>query len=134
LINQRKKEEEAGGRATGGVEGGVAPSNLIPVFHDVEPRLQCVAVCCSVLQRVVACYNVLQRVAACCSVLQRVAACHNVLQRVAVCWSETSNLIPVFNDAVPKLQCVAACCIVLQRVSACASVSQRDFETDSVFP
>jgi len=67
--------------------------------------LQCVAVCCSVLQRVArrlyvskthmslqgagvlqcvaVCCSVLQCVAACCSVLQRVAACCSVLQRVA---------------------------------------------------
>jgi len=49
--------------------------------------LQCVAVCCSVLQRVAACCSVLQCVAVCCSVLQRVAACCSVLQCVAVCCS-----------------------------------------------
>jgi len=37
--------------------------------------LQCVAVCCSVLQRVAACCSVLQCVAVCCSVLQCVAVC-----------------------------------------------------------
>jgi len=52
--------------------------------------LQCVAVCCSVLQ----CLNsqvkeargpvVLQCVAVCCSVLQCVAVCCSVLQRVAL--------------------------------------------------
>jgi len=35
----------------------------------------CVAVCCSVLQRVAVCCSVLQCVAVCCNVLQRVAAC-----------------------------------------------------------
>jgi len=34
--------------------------------------LQCVAACCSVLQRVAACCSVLQSVAACCSVMQQV--------------------------------------------------------------
>ena len=45
--------------------------------------LQCVAVCCSVLQRV----DILksQCIAVCCSVLQCVAVCYSVLQCVAVC-------------------------------------------------
>jgi len=38
-------------------------------------RGQCVAACCSVLQRVAACCNVLQCVAVCCNVLQCVATC-----------------------------------------------------------
>jgi len=58
--------------------------------------LQCVAVCCSVLQCSVlqwgdnqtiqnkACRNILQCIAICCSALQRVAACCSALQRVAV--------------------------------------------------
>ena len=46
--------------------------------------LQCVAVCCSVLQFVVVYYSALQCTAACCSVLQRVVVCGSVLQRVAV--------------------------------------------------
>jgi len=54
--------------------------------------LQCVAVCCSVLQRVAVrcsngytvCCSVLQCVAVCCSVLQYVAVCCSVLQRVAL--------------------------------------------------
>jgi len=53
--------------------------------------LQCVAVCCSVLQCVaVECMyllSVLQCVAVCCSVLQCVAVCCSVLQCVAVCCS-----------------------------------------------
>ena len=48
-------------------------------------RLQCVAVCYSLLWCVAQCYNVLQCVAVCCSVLQCVAVCCIVLQRVAVC-------------------------------------------------
>jgi len=44
--------------------------------------LQCVAVCCSVLQRVAVCCSVLQRVAACCSVLQRTAVCCRAFQCV----------------------------------------------------
>ena len=46
--------------------------------------LQCVAVCCSVLQRVV-CHSTLQSIAVCWSVLQRVTACFNVFQCVPVC-------------------------------------------------
>jgi len=86
---------------------------------------QCIAVCCSVLQRpnwrrilkysssassdsivlqcVALCGSVLQRVAACCSVLQCVAVCCSVLQCVAVCFS--------------VLQCVAVFCSVLQCVT-----------------
>ena len=47
--------------------------------------LQCVAVCCSVLQYVTVCYIVLQCVAACCSALHCVAAatCCSVLHCVA---------------------------------------------------
>jgi len=45
--------------------------------------LQCVVVCCSVLQRVAACCSVSvasRDVAACCCVLLCVAVCHSVLQ------------------------------------------------------
>ena len=48
--------------------------------------LQCVVVCCSVLQCDAMSYGVLQRVAACCSVLQCVVVCCGV-QCVAVCGS-----------------------------------------------
>jgi len=44
-------------------------------------RDMCVAVCCSMLQRVAACCSVLQRVAVCCSVLQRVAVCFQGAQQ-----------------------------------------------------
>ena len=47
-------------------------------------KLQCVAVCCSVLQCVAVCCSVLQCVAVYCSVLQCVAVCCRVLQCVAV--------------------------------------------------
>ena len=69
--------------------------------------LQCVSVCCSVLQCgdrgrthfcVAVCCSVLQCVAVCCSVLQ----C--VLHYVAVCCSMCCS----------TLQCVAVCCSVLQ--------------------
>jgi len=68
--------------------------------------LQCVAVCCSVLQCVAACYSVLQPdlFGSFTNALQRVTVHCSVLQRVAA------------------LQCVEACCSVLQRVAACCSV------------
>jgi len=46
--------------------------------------LQCVAVCCSVVQRVAVCCRALQCVAVCCSLLQCVTVCCSVLQCVAV--------------------------------------------------
>ena len=81
---------------------------------------QCVATCCSVLQRAAACCSVLQRVVACCSVLQRVAACCSVLQCVAACCR--------------VLQCVVVCCIELQRVAACSNVHIKWPATDHVLP
>jgi len=60
--------------------------------------LQCIAVCCSVLQ-------------VCCSVLQYVVVSCSV---IAVCCSVCCSV----------LQCVAVCCSVLQRVAACCSVLQ----------
>ena len=75
--------------------------------------VQCVAVCCSKMQRVVVCMLcrvmkcVVQRGAAWCSVLQCVAVCCSVLQCVAayytVCYSE--------------FQCTVACCSALQCVA-----------------
>ena len=53
----------------------------------VSRRCACVAVCCSVLQRVAACCSVcsvLHCVAVCCSVLQFEAVCCSVLHCVAV--------------------------------------------------
>jgi len=44
---------------------------------------QCVAVCCSVLQRAAVCCSVLQCAAVCCSVLQCAAVCCSVLQCAA---------------------------------------------------
>ena len=49
--------------------------------------LQCVAVCCSVLQ------CVLQRVAVCCSVLQCVAVCCSVLQCDILCCSVCCSVL-----------------------------------------
>jgi len=65
----------------------------VTVSYDTSWHLlQCVAACCSVLQRVAACcsvtvsdcygvlWHLMTPVAACCSRLQRVAACCSVLQ------------------------------------------------------
>jgi len=49
--------------------------------------LQCVAACCSVLQRVAVCCSVLQCVAVCCSVLQCVAECCQWLFRDSGVWT-----------------------------------------------
>ena len=94
--------------------------------------VQCVAVCCSVLQLNTAVIergraralmgtntsvfddgvwcSVVQCVAVCCSVLQCVAVCYNVLQCVVVHGS--------------ALQCIAACYRVVQCVAVCFSVLQ----------
>ena len=77
--------------------------------------LQCVAVCCSVLQRVGACavrYSVLQCVAVRCSVLQGVAARWRV--------SSVSQCAAVCCSVLQRVQYTAVRCNVLQRVGACA--------------
>jgi len=58
--------------------------------------LQCVAVCCGVMQCVVVQMNVNLHNSVCCSVLQCVAVCCSVWQCAAVCCS--------------VLQCIAVCC------------------------
>jgi len=72
--------------------------------------LQCVSVCCSVLQYAAVCCSMLQCVLVCCSVLQYAAVCCSMLQYVAVRFS--------------MLQYVAVCCIMLQYVSVCCSAFQ----------
>jgi len=102
--------------------------------------LQCVAACCSELQRVTVCCSVLhvQCVAVCCSVLQRVSEAANIvtneihfrivkiksgkrllhrthlLQRCSVL-----QCVPVYLNA---WQCSALCCSVLQCAAVCSSV------------
>ena len=49
-----------------------------------SPMLQCITVCCSVLQCAAVYYSVLQCITVCCSVLQCVAVYYSVLQCVAV--------------------------------------------------
>jgi len=86
--------------------------------------LQCVAVCCSVLQCVavpcVAVCGSVQCVAVCCSVFQCVAASCSALQYVAVC----CRVLPCVALCGSVRQCVAMCCSVLQCVAVCRSVSQ----------
>jgi len=123
------------------------PTNLPFLISIVglNPKnmLQCVEVCCSVLQccnrtafsdrppiliSVVGVNpkNILQCVAVCCSVLQCVAVCCSVLQ----CCNRTafSDRPPIVISIVglnPKnmLQCVAVCCSVLKCVAVCCSVA-----------
>ena len=47
--------------------------------------MQCVAVCCSVLQGAAGCCSMLKCVAVCCGVLQGAAVCSSVFYCVAVC-------------------------------------------------
>jgi len=79
--------------------------------------LQCVAVCCSVLQCVAVLFeaNATHRN----SMVQRVAVCYSVLQCVAVCFS-------VFQCVAPclRLECVGVCWSVLQCFTVCCSVLQ----------
>jgi len=81
--------------------------------------LRCVAVCCSVLQRVAMYCSVLRCIAVCCGVLEAMMRWHAddgedpfgtecVLQCAAVCCG--------------LLRCVAVCCGVLQRVAVCCDV------------
>ena len=89
--------------------------------------LQSAAVWCRVLQcmrkqHLAPCDKLLkvQCVAVCCSVLQCVAVYDSVLQCVAVCWM--SNDINVSFDTLQ--QCVAGCCRVLQCAAECCRVLQ----------
>jgi len=50
-------------------------------FAQTVPYVQCNAVCCIALQCVAVCCNVLQCVAVCCSVLQCGAVCSDFAQR-----------------------------------------------------
>ena len=73
-----------------------------------ESVLQCVAVCCSVLQRV----------AGYCSMLQCVAVCQCVTQN-SNHWSSRSE-----TSHLSVMQGVAQCCSVLQGVAVCCRVLQ----------
>ena len=61
--------------------------------------------------------------AGCCSVLQCVAACCSVLQRAWVCWISPQVAAQVeCSGYCSVLQRVAACCSVLQRLAACGGL------------
>jgi len=81
------------------------------------PVTICVAVCCSVLQRVAVCCSVLQCVAVCCSVLQCVAVCCSVLQCVAVCCRVTQSVAVCLGITVLHTVCGEMCAIVMERTS-----------------
>ena len=88
--------------------------------------LQCVAVCCSVLQCVVVPVggnSHVAWVAVFCSVLQCVAVCCRVLQCVVVPVGGNSHVACV-AVCCRVLQCVTVCCRVLQSVAVCCSVLQ----------
>ena len=68
-----------------------------------ERGLQCIAVCCFVLQCIAVYCSVLQCIAVCCFVLQCIAVYCSVLQCIAVCCS--------------VLQYIAVCCSVVQCVA-----------------
>ena len=77
-------------------------------IHSLHCLLQCVAVCCNVVQHGAVWCSVMQCVAVRCSVVQRVAVCCSVLQCGAACCS-VSQCIAVCRSA---LQCVAVCVAV----------------------
>jgi len=86
------------------------------VYHS-QYMLQCVAVCCSVLQSVAVCRIMWRCIAVCCSVLQLLyeTALRELyiymLQCVAVCCN--------------ALQCVAVGCSALQCAAVCCSRDMR---------
>jgi len=86
-------------------------------LHDFV--LQCVVVCCSVLQCVAVCY--IQCVAVCCSA--RYAsdwrACHCVAVCCSVLHSVCCSVLQCVAVWCSVLQCVAVCCSVLQCVAVC---------------
>ena len=84
----------------------------------IKSHVLCVAVWCSVLQRVAVRCSVSQSVAVCCSVLQCVAECCSLLQRVVVCGSVSQSVAVRCS----VFQCVALCCTVLHCVALCCSV------------
>ena len=86
------------------------------VMSLLQKDCRCVAMGCSVLQRVAVCCSVLQCVAMCCSVLQCVIVCCSEVQSVAVNKErEIAELIEAIEEL--ELVCAAVCCSVLQCVA-----------------
>ena len=97
----------------------------------------CVAVFCSVLQRVAACRSVFQCIVVCCYVLQCVAVRCSVLQCIALCcrvlevlhwlvvycsvWLAGTRLSCHKYELVHMLPYLALCCSVSQCVTVCWS-------------
>ena len=90
--------------------GHTSQSLRRPAVHLIrraDVTLQCVAVCCIVLQCVT--FHLIRRVdvtllqcaAVCCSVLQRVAACRSVMQCVAVYCSILQYVVVCFSVVGP---------------------------------
>jgi len=61
---------------------GIRQTSLAQSDSQVTLEIECVAVCCSVLQCVAVCCRVSQCVTVCCSVLQCIPVCCSVLQCV----------------------------------------------------
>jgi len=108
--------------------------------------LQCVAVCCSVLQAANSqahsvCCSVLQCVAVCCRLPTHrltpcVTVCHSVLQCVAVCcrvWQCVAVCDGVLHQSCRSPQCIAVCCscwcvAVCGGVLLCVAVHHSDLK------
>jgi len=87
-------------------------------------NLQCVAVYCSVLQRVAefaVCDSVLQHTTVCCSLLQCAVVRGTVVQCALVCYNCVDE--PLAADVKCQFE-FAVCCGVLQCTAACCSVLQ----------
>jgi len=81
--------------------------------------LQCVEVCCSVLQHAAVCCNQTVLIHA----NHELTTCVAVLQCIAVCYSVFS-VLQCGAACCSVVQCVAVCCSVLQCVAVCCSVMQ----------
>ena len=105
---------------------------LLGCFVSTADKKQCVAVCCSVLQRVAVCCSVLQYVAVC--VLQCAAVCSYVIQ----CGCSVLRCVPPMRSTdtlrqhsrykavcCSVLQSIAGGCNVLQCIAVCCGVSHR---------
>jgi len=97
---------------------------------DMRDVLQCVAVCCSVLQSHCRCHGSRQCVAVCCSVLQCVAVCCSVLQCVLDMRDVThwvaSALEWIHAPHCNTLQHTATHCNTLQHMAAQYRVGRRE--------
>ena len=97
-------------------------NNTANIYRDV---LQCVVVCCSLLQ-CVATHD--QGYFQCQYLLQCVALCRTMLQCFAVCCSVkglTTKSTCSANICCSVLQCVVVCCSVLQCVAVCRDSRSR---------